>query len=389
MRHICQWLRGKRDVFILAGLLLFFVSGLYGIGGLFTGMNTKPRLTIIPESLVSQHLTPPSDSAFLIESATKQSNRFAMYGFWVADSNTILLNSIYPAFQGVRLSLLHMDDNAVQDIVTNTDYGVDFTYDRTKIVYTRYKQDRKGAETFSYDWKNGVSQKLDQNQAYKRLFLNENVYVGYDDTGYMEVDLSSGKERRFYTHEELASRLSRFTASVSDNEVLALPDSMAISKDQKHLYMIVSFRANDEAIYRYSLKDDQDDELFIRAEEILQYALLNNGDFMLMGRVDGTSGIFLYDPGEKEYEVLLKGDFLGFEWDESRSRLAYIQMLDGQWSKNELHVAYLRNNRLQSDTIIYRNVQDFYKLAWWEDSLFVGGSTLDSSEIYRFTFKVW
>lgn len=74
---------------------------------------------------------------------------------------------------------------------------------------------------------------------------------------------------------------------------------------------------------------------------------------MLMGRVDGTRGLFLYDS-----------------------------------SNNELHVTYLRNDTLQSDTIIYRNVQDFYQLTWLEDSLFVAGSTRDTSEIYRFTFKV-
>ncbi|MFB5761364.1 hypothetical protein ACE5LO_13280 [Paenibacillus medicaginis] len=284
---------------------------------------------------------------------------------------------------------MRMDDNAVQDIVTNTDYRVDFTYDRTKIIYTRYKQGSKNPETFTYDWKNGVSQKLGQNQAYKRIFLNENVYVGFDDTGYKEVDLSSGKERELFTYKEFPSRLSRFVANVSENGVVTNPDSMTISKDRNHIFMVFALGQNNEGIYRYSLQDDKNDELIVRAEEILQYSLLNNGDIMLNGRVNGTSGIFLYDSSNKEYKMLKKGDFLGFEWDESRSRLAYMQMLDEQRSKNELHVAYLRNDILQSDTIIYRNIQSFYKLTWLEDSLFVGGSTLDSSEIYRFTFKVW
>ncbi|WP_233426144.1 hypothetical protein [Paenibacillus massiliensis] len=374
---------------ILAGLLLFFVSGLYGISGLFTALTTKARLTILPESLVSQPLTPPSDSAFLLESATKQSNRFPMYGFWVADSNTILFNSIYSSYQGIKLSLLRMDDNAVQDLVTNTDYGVDFTYDRTKIIYTRYKQGSRSPETFSYDWKSGESETLGQDQAYKRVFLNENVYVGYDDTGYKEVDLSSGKERKLFTHEELAFRMSQFDASESDNGMMANPDSITISKDQASIFMVVYLGQGNEAIYRYALQDAKDDELFIRAEEILQYSLLNNGDIMLMGRVDGTRGLFLYDSSNKEYKLLKKGDFLGFEWDESRSRLAYLQILDEQRSNNELHVTYLRNGTLQSDTIIYRNIQDFYQLTWLEDSLFVAGSTRDTSEIYRFTFKVW
>ncbi|MEK3786531.1 hypothetical protein [Paenibacillus sp. FSL K6-1230] len=136
--------------------------------------------------------------------------------------------------------------------------------------------------------------------------------------------------------------------------MMADPDSITISKDQASIFMVVYLGQGNEAIYRYALQDAKDDELFIRAEEILQYSLLNNGDIMLMGRVDGTRGLFLYDS-----------------------------------SNNELHVTYLRNDTLQSDTIIYRNVQDFYQLTWLEDSLFVAGSTRDTSEIYRFTFKVW
>lgn len=82
--------------------------------------------------------------------------------------------------------------------------------------------------------------------------------------------------------------------------MMANPDSITISKDQASIFMVVYLGQCNEAIYRYALQDTKDDELFIRAEEIIQYSLLNNGDIMLMGRVDGTRGLFLYDSSNNE-----------------------------------------------------------------------------------------
>lgn len=63
--------------------------------------------------------------------------------------------------------------------------------------------------------------------------------------------------------------------------------------------------------------------------------------------------------------------------------------MDNQNQKSELHVAYLNDSKLSSDTVIYRNIDNFTNLKWNNDELFAVGSTMDKSELYRFSFRAW
>ena len=57
--------------------------------------------------------------------------------------------------------------------------------------------------------------------------------------------------------------------------------------------------------------------------------------------------------------------------------------------KNELHIAFLNDQSLSSDTVIYRNINHFIKLKWFEEELFLVTSSTSKSELYRFSFKAW
>ncbi|ASA19803.1 hypothetical protein [Paenibacillus donghaensis] len=388
MNHILAWLRSKRDILLLSGLLLLFVIGLYSINGLFYKIDSKTRLNILPENLVSAPLNLALDSSFRIESATKQSNGFSMYSFWAVDSNSVIFNRMQPSYTGIKLSMLFMDDNEVKDIETNSNLGVGISADRKKIIYTGYESGKNEPEVYSYEWKSGASEKLNQDQAYYRVFVGDNKYISFDGFFFNEVDLTTKKITKLLTLDTIGSEFSHFTENDSLNETIAHPESMTTSEDKNYMYMMIHFGENNEGIYRYSLNGG-DSEIFTHAEQIYQYSLYKDESILLLGQVNGTRGLYLYDSQYKQYKLLKKGSFLGFEIDKDGSRIAYMEMLENQRDKNELHVAYLKNDELQSDTVIYRNIQDFNKMSWFENSLFVGGSSLSTSEIYRFTFRMW
>ncbi|CAH1219257.1 hypothetical protein [Paenibacillus sp. JJ-223] len=385
-----NWLKDKRDIVLLAGMLVAFVGGLYGIGSLFGIVSAKPRLVVLPESRVggALALAPEPDSSFRLESASKQQNDFPMFDFRVAEQNAIFLNRFRASYSGVKLSMLYMDDNHVKDIATNTDFGMALSPDGTKVVYSRYDE-RNKPQLYAYDWKKGTHRKLKDDHAYWREFIGDDVYVAYDDDQYKKVDLTTGDQDSIITHDELSSRVSRLAGNTASKDVLTMPESVAVSKDRRFFYVTVQYGENKEGIYRMSLKDGEQDELLAKTEYIQEFSVLNNGSIVMLGEVNGTHGLYLYKPENKEFKLLHKGDIYGFGMDEDRSRIAYLDVLDNQEGQNELHVAYLKNGALSSDTVIYRNIQDFYKLLWSGDSLFVGGSSMDISEIYRFTFRVW
>ncbi|MNJ56453.1 hypothetical protein D3C77_520000 [compost metagenome] len=203
------------------------------------------------------------------------------------------------------------------------------------------------------------------------------------------MNLTNGEIQSIFSLEEMSSRISKRTGYKNKNEVMPIPESMIMDSNHHEMYMIVILDEDHEQLYRFSLEDHKNDEVFASMQLIQQFTLLGNGDFIILGEVNDTYGLYLYEKGSNQYKLLKKGNISSFDFDTGTSRLAYLQMLDNQKGKNELHVAYVREDSLHSDTVIYRNIQDVIKMSWFDDNLFVGGSSMEASEIYRFTFRIW
>lgn len=378
----------NRNLFVLFGLLLVFIVGLYSINFIFE-QNSETRLVILPEKHNNEALIASPNTSFRIQSATKQRNSFAMYNFFAADANTVLLNRMQSSFTGIKLSMLHMDDNEVKDVAQNTGFEVAFTPDRQQAVFTRYGSNEKEYQIYAYDWKKNKTQELEQDAAYMREFISNDTYIGFDGSGFNKVNIVTGEIQSLFNLEEISSRISKLAGTKSKSEIIPIPETMMMSPSHREMYMIAILHENQEQLYQFSLEDPDKDEALAPIQLIEQYTLLQDGDFIILGEVDDTHGLYLYDKGSRQYKLLKKGDIGGYDYDPGSSRIAYLQTLDNQKVKNELHAAYVKDDSLHSDTVIYRNIQDFFKMSWLEDNLFVGGSSMEASEIYRFTFRVW
>lgn len=378
----------NRNLFVLFGLLLVFIVGLYSINFIFE-QNSETRLVILPEKHNNEALIASPNTSFRIQSATKQRNSFAMYNFFAADANTVLLNRMQSSFTGIKLSMLHMDDNEVKDVAQNTGFEVAFTPDRQQAVFTRYGSNEKEYQIYAYDWKKNKTQELQQDAAYIREFISNDTYIGFDGSGFNKVNIVTGEIQSLFNLEEISSRISKLAGTKSKSEIMPIPETMMMSPSHREMYMIAILHGNQEQLYQFSLEDPDKDEALAPIQLIEQYTLLHDGDFIILGEVNDTHGLYLYDKGSRQYKLLKKGDIGGYDYDPGSSRIAYLQTLDNQKVKNELHVAYVKDDSLHSDTVIYRNIQDFFKMSWLEDNLFVGGSSMEASEIYRFTFRVW
>jgi hypothetical protein len=108
---------------------------------------------------------------------------------------------------------------------------------------------------------------------------------------------------------------------------------------------------------------------------------------LIQGMINNEQGLYRYRADTKKFELLVKGPIWSFDLDEEESRIAYFLTLEGQ--KNEVHIAYLNDRKLGSDTVIYRNIDYFIKLKWNDSNLFVVGSSMEKSELYRFSFRAW
>ncbi|KLU53026.1 hypothetical protein EL84_11660 [Paenibacillus sp. VT-400] len=387
MRHSGFW-RKNRDRLMLSGLLIAFVSGIFGIGSLFSLGNLKPRTVILPSEQFNSRLAPPPSSTIQIESATKIPNDFAIFDFEVLDRNTIIFNQPEFSYSGLKLSLLHLDDKEVKNIAANTDYGVTISPDHKKIIYSQYRAGQTQKTTYEYIIQSGERRKLPYDNSYYRVFVGNESYIGQDDLLFKQVDLSQGTSHVIYTYEELMSMFTGPKQGKGSSDTFIVMDVLQVSEDHQQFYILVMLK-DKYAIYRVSLEDEHEVKAYAAMEDIQQYKLLKNGDMLIQGTMNKVQGLYRYHAAEEQYDLLLQGSIWSFDLDADESRIAYFFPMDSQNQKNELHVAYLNDSKISSDTVIYRNIDNFISLKWNDDELFAVSSSVDKSEMYRFSFRAW
>ncbi|RRJ61807.1 hypothetical protein EHV15_01565 [Paenibacillus oralis] len=375
-----------RDMFLVTVLLAVFVGGIFGVGSMFEIGGSKLRTVILPGEQFNSSLVSPPNSTVQIEAAIKRPNDFAIYDFEVADQNTLILSRPENSYTGIKISMLKLDDNHVKDLATNTEYGVALSPDQEKMIFSEYRSAQAQRTTYEYDIKSGQRRKLANDNFYFRRYFGNDTYIGYDILVFRMIDLSTGKKRLLYSDEEIKNLVAKENHIPNPDEVWILPDSMEFSRDLQYFYALVG-GDNKFMVYRFSVNDRNNVVAYTPADEIQQFRVLKNGDLLVQGIVNKVQGLFIYRNASKRFDLLMKSNIWSFDLNEDESRIAYFTVLENQ--KNELHMAYLEGGKLLSDTVVYRNIDNFVNLKWNGDNLFVVSSSMEKSEIYRFTFRAW
>ncbi len=374
-----------RDVLLLTILLAAFVGGIFGVGALFDMNGSKLRTVILPEAQFSSRLAPPPNSTVQIEAAIKLPNDFAIYDFEVADQNTLILNRPENSYTGIKISMLKLDDNHVRDLATNTGYGVVLSPDRKKMIFSEYRSPQAQQTTYEYDMKSGQRRKLADDNSFYREYIGNDAYIGHDNLVFKMIDLNSDKKRLIYSDEEIIKLVAKENHIPNPDDVWIL-FNIEFSRDLQYFYTLVGWN-NTTMVYRFPVNGRNNPVACTPTEEIQQFRVLKNGDILVQGTVNKVPGLFIYQAASKRFDLLMKGNIWSFDLNEDESRIAYFKALENQ--KNELHMAYLDGDKLLSDTVVYRNIDNFVNLKWNGDNLFVVSSSMEKSEIYRFTFRAW
>jgi len=369
-----------RNKLILAGILMAGVGGIYGLDHLFNLIYIHPRTIELPGSQFDNSLPLKPGNAFSMESATKLPNNFAVYNFEALDHNTLVLNRADASYTGMKLSLLHLDDNRVKDLDSSVLYDT-FSFWNSTLIYSRYRSNQT-QETYAYDLASGQKKLLFSNKSFYLRQAGNEALIGFDGTTYRLYHPKTGKKEMLYTYKQLQERIAK-PAGINARDVF--PFDLSGSNDQQ-AYVLAQL-GEYSGIYRHSLKGEPDGTLMTKVDEIQDFRVLKNGDLLVLGTVAHVQGLYRFHSESGTFELLKQGAIWGFGIDEEQFRLAYLLGTDKR--TNEVHVAYLQESGLDSDTVVYRNIDQFLKLSWKGDDLFVLGSSMDNSEIYRFTFRPW
>lgn len=123
-----------------------------------------------------------------------------------------------------------------------------------------------------------------------------------------------------------------------------------------------------------------------------KYIPLNNGNILFIrNAISGNSGMYIYDSKSKIIRNLLHGNIKLFDVSRDNKRIAYEYEPTYEDNKevdrsDMIYAAYLDGYELVSPKVICREYSDYAKWSIDGKNLFVFGSRLGGTRIYKFAF---
>lgn len=128
-----------RHYMILGLLLLVFILGFYGLGSIYALSSIDSRTVVLKNSQFNTTLISSNAEAFEIKAVTKLTNNYPIYDLEVRDHNNIIITVPDNSLSGLKIAVLHLDNNQMSDIAENVEYGITLTPDGKQLIYSKFE----------------------------------------------------------------------------------------------------------------------------------------------------------------------------------------------------------------------------------------------------------
>ncbi|WP_133304956.1 hypothetical protein [Paenibacillus pinisoli] len=385
--------RSQRDLLLLGFILLIFVGGIYCIGDLYQQGKDGSQLTTISKEEVENQLQAMPNNTFRIDSVVRLYLDYPVYAFDVADERTVILNRPSSAFSGIKLSRLQVEDNELADIADNVEFGVVLSPDRNQLLYTQYDKDSDNQHNYMYQLKDKHIIETHHFPNEPLVYAGKNQLIGFNGNNFTLFETngsSSATLQQTYGYDEMVSMIADISEQISPDEIFIMIDMTAVDPEgssQSGFYVLAQVGER-SGIYRFHVSGDEKQvEEIIVSTYLQQFNFYGDTSMLLQGTIGDTTGLYSFNLEDRSYKLLKEGDIWNYAIDDGYSRIAYLTGKDNR--NNELHVAYLEDEVLVSDTVIYRNIDNLFMLSWYDKYLFATSYAINQTELYRFTLSGW
>ncbi|MEW9698621.1 hypothetical protein [Paenibacillus sp. SI8] len=385
MSRSSSW-REYRHYWVLGVLLILFIFGFYGLGSMYALSNVKTKTVVLSSDQFKSSLATLTNTAFEVEAVTKLTNDYEAYALQVVDHNSVIFQMPDKSYRGLKLAVLHLDDNQLVEISKSSEFGITLTPDAKQLIYFKTENRETAPKTYIYDLQaNKQLKKMDYYFESNIFFMDNEQYMGFSKNYFTLSNVTTGEIQPLISYEGLKNLLQ--TASDSKDPV---PLDFKKGERPNLVYFLAEYKGG-TGIFTMDLNHTNQVDLTIQGEAINQFEILNNGDLLLQGKIEKKEGLFLYEKAAKKFHLLQEGTISNFALDADEKRIAYVVVHNNQNigypQTGDLHAAYLDQGSLDSDTVIYRNISPVQSLIWRQNDLFSSSSQINKSEIFRFTFK--
>lgn len=127
------------------------------------------------------------------------------------------------------------------------------------------------------------------------------------------------------------------------------------------------------------------------ANIIYDAKMLNNGSILFSGLKDKLNNLYIYNPSQESSASLINNPLnlviSCFSVSPDNKKICYV--LSEAYGNKEIHTAYLSDNKLSMDTVVYKTTDTVSHVLWTNDSLKLVAITEsdNASTVYKFNFK--
>ncbi len=382
MNNIYKFKKYKNYV-ILTLVLGLFILLFYFLSCIYT-LNSKKTKTVILESrLFTSNQSNDKIKNICIENVRKNDIPYFALSYSILGNDSVIFGT------NEKIYALDIDNNNLIEIYKiNTGYlnNIVVSGDGKKVIYSYIDIKKNVGKTGLYNVETKSNIEIMDNASHANLIINNNKYIGISDHYLFMKDLNTGEVNNLISIDEIYSLRNKDTQSNKYNGRYELISS----KDGNMVYYIYQTTKSNGEIYstilQVNLKNKGVSKKLIKGN-VYDFQLLDDGNFIFCGNIEGSSGIFIYNVKNKTHKNLKQGKILGIEMSKDNKKIAYnISTSNGI---SELHAAFFNKDKIGSDTTVYSSSKYGTRLKWDGDrnSLFYFVSNSNGDTIYKFSFK--
>lgn len=376
------------SIYYVILILVIFILSFYFLSYIYTLNSRKNRTIVLEKSLFNNNQPNGNSEELRIESVSKLDTNYIFFNVTVLDNDTIMFKTL-DKNDNEKISTLDIDNNKLTEIYKKSSGGFNhlaISGDGKKIIYSDFIREKNNWRTYLYDVNTKQNTEVITDGSYANLILNNNKYIGVNDSDLFMKDLNTGEVNN------LASSTIKGIPQASIPKTKEMY-TLKLSQDGNTVYLIYQgikpiTTETKSRILKVNLQNKETSEEIIDGT-VYNFIPLNDGNFIFTGNIQGTYGIFIYNVKGKSYKNLKQGNIYNMEVTEDNKKIAYD--ISNNNGVSELHVALFNKDKIEADTTVYGNARYGNSLKWSKDGKrllyftgYNGGST-----IYKFSFKEW
>jgi hypothetical protein len=381
-------LRNKRKLnkyIIRIFVLLIFITSFYLLNYLYTLGNRDSKTIVLDKKSFPGAIDDGKAEKLQVSNVLSYDADYLMMEPKISNSNAIVFKTINT---NNTTEICSLD---VENKITNTIYAkssvnlnnLNIANDTKKIIYTQASDGNGENKTYLIDADTISSKEIYNDVLSSVLVIDGNRIVGIVNNSVIIKELDTGKIEKIMSIDEDATN--------TQYKNLKKAYSLTVSRNGKVIYVIDQGLRNENDAYlnikAINIDSKEVTNLKIKGS-VLNLIPLKDGNFIFNGNIEGNNGIYIYNMANNTYKVLKSGDINEVSLTEDENKIAYVSS-DTSSNNNEVHVALFDKDKIESDTMIYRNTQYGNNIIWTNegDNLFIINSNNGKTRIYRFSIS--